>query len=60
MEELGYDSRHDTFNRSRFTAGVETQFTRTVMVDLYTVRQDDSSASVERLYSLGLALNLTH
>jgi len=24
------------------------------------VRQDDSSASVERLYALGLALNLTH
>jgi len=29
------------------------------MVDLYMVRQDDSSASVERLYALGLALNLT-
>jgi len=24
------------------------------------VRQDDSSASVERLYALGLALNLTY
>jgi len=60
MEELGYDSRYDTFNRSRFTAGVETQFTRTVMVDLYVVRQDDSKASVERLYALGLALNLTY
>ncbi len=60
MEELGYDSRYDTFNRSRFTAGVETQFTRTVMVDLNIVRQDDSRASVERLYALGLALNLTY
>jgi hypothetical protein len=60
MEELGYDSRYDTFNRSRFTAGVETQFTRTVMVDLNIVRQDDSCASVERLYALGLALNLTY
>jgi len=60
MEELGHDSRYDTFNRSRFTAGVETQFTGTVMVDLYVVSHDDSSASVERLYALGLTLNLTY
>jgi hypothetical protein len=60
MEEFGYDSRYDTFNRSRFTAGVETQFTRMVMVDLYMVRRDDSSASIERLYALGLGLNLTY
>jgi Protein of unknown function (DUF2490) len=49
MEELGYDSRYDTFNRSRFSLGVETQFTQIVMVDLYVVRQDDSRASVEHL-----------
>ena len=60
MEEVGYDSRYDTFNRSRFSVGVETQFTETVMVDLYLVRQDDSRASIERLYALGLALNLTY
>ena len=60
MEELGYDSRYDTFNRSRFSAGVETQFTSIVMVDLYFVRQDDSRASVEHLNALGIALNLTY
>ena len=60
MEEVGYDSRYDTFNRSRFSAGVETQFTKTVMVDLSLVCQDDSRASVDRLYALGIALNLTY
>jgi hypothetical protein len=60
MEELGYDSRYDEFNRSRFTAGVETQLTRTVMVDVNFVRQDDSRASVERLNAFGLAVNLTY
>ena len=60
MEEVGYDSRYDTFNRSRFSVGVETQLTKTVMVDLYLFRQDDSRASIERLYALGIALNLTY
>jgi hypothetical protein len=60
MDEIGYDSRYDIFNRNRFTIGVERQFTRTVMVDLNLVRQDDTRASVERLYALGIALNLTY
>jgi len=60
MDELGYDSRYDSFNRNRLTAGVETQFTRTVMLDLNLVRQDDARSSVERLWAFGIALNLTY
>ena len=60
MEEVGYDSRYDEFNRSRFSAGLETQFTQKVMLDLYLVRQDDSRSAVERLLALGLALNLSY
>ena len=30
------------------------------MLDLYLVRQDDSRSSVERLWALGLALNLSY
>jgi hypothetical protein len=60
MEELGYDSRYDEFNRSRFSAGLETQFTEKVMLDVYLVRQDDTRSSVERLWALGLALNLSY
>ena len=60
MEELGYDSRYHTINRSRFTFGVELTFTPTVMMDVNIVRQNDSRASVGRLNALGLALNLTY
>jgi hypothetical protein len=60
MEELGYDSRYDTFNRSRFTAGVEAQLTPVVMVDLNFVRQDDTRSSTRHLNALGLNLNLTY
>jgi hypothetical protein len=59
MVEVGWDSRYDEFNRTRLSLGVESQFSRTLMLDTYLVRQWDDRAAVPRLWAIGLALNVT-
>jgi hypothetical protein len=56
--ELFYDSRFDAWNRSRLRAGLQTTLSRTIMVDGYYVRQDDSRSSPRLINAVGVVLNL--
>ena len=58
MVEIGYDSRYDEFNRVRLQAGGEYQFSPSLWLDLYYVRQWDDQSSVPRLNAIGVAVNL--
>jgi hypothetical protein len=65
--ELFYDTRYDTWNRNRLTAGVQTSLRRgplmkmlmpkrQVILDLYYTRQNDSRSSTPHVNALGAAL----
>lgn len=58
MVEFGYDSRYDEFNRVRLQAGGEYQFSPSLWLDLYYVRQWDDRSTVPLLNAVGVAVNL--
>lgn len=58
MTEFGYDSRYDEFNRVRLQAGGEYQFSPSLWLDLYYIRQWDDRSSVPLLNAIGVAVNI--
>lgn len=58
MAEIGYDSRYEEFNRVRLQAGGEYQFSPSLWLDLYYLRQRDDRSSVPLLNAIGVAVNL--
>jgi hypothetical protein len=58
MAEFFYDSRYDSWSRTRYYAGLEWPLGRTSVLDTYYCRQDDSQPSPAHVNALGLALNV--
>jgi hypothetical protein len=56
--EMGYDSRFETINRYRFTTGSSVAFASMYTFEVNVNYQYDTRASVSRLFSLGLVLNI--
>lgn len=66
--EVYYDTRVDTWNRNRWSLGVQTSLRRgpllkmllpkrQVILDLYFMRQNDSSSDTPHINALGAALS---
>lgn len=68
--EVYYDTRFDTWNRNRLTAGIQVPLKRgfpvlqlvrptsLMVLDLYLMRQNDSRSSPARVRGIGLAFNI--
>jgi hypothetical protein len=56
--ELFYDTRYDTWNRNRYSAGVQVPAGRHLVIETYVLRQNDSRSSSPHVNALGLAFNL--
>jgi hypothetical protein len=65
--EIYYDTRHNTWNRNRFAAGVQAALRagplrkmlmpkRQVILDLYYMRQNDSRSDIQHVNAIGAAL----
>lgn len=56
--EVSYDSRYETFNRSRITVGSKFPLFSATMVDLYYAFSNDTRSSIQNKHGVGLTLNL--
>jgi Protein of unknown function (DUF2490) len=57
--EVYYDSRFDTFNRSRFTFGVALAMSKHIGLDISYVRQNDSRSTPNHVNAIGMNLVFT-
>lgn len=54
--EAFYDWRYNTFNRFRYTAGIEWSLTRRIVLESYYARQRDIAPSAKYLNAIGVVL----
>jgi hypothetical protein len=54
--EAFYDWHYNTFNRFRYTGGIEWSITRRIILESYYTRQRDTAPSAKHLNALGIVL----
>jgi hypothetical protein len=56
--EFFYDTRHETFNRTVFAAGIEWTFSARTVLEISYQRQNDTRSSPSAVNGFGLTLLL--